>query len=262
MRLLLLLSLTFVTNGTFLRHLHPQERTIDRYIQYFIGLLDGGDDAVETFLEQRRASPELKRLLTKKQREMQERRKISRSSPFLEQAGYEQYRVSPEFGAPPSNSFTNAQPDNQYGMLAPSSNPNQAQQAAQMNQYGMLASPSHVAGQVSAGAAQLPIDATFNQPATSQQQPFYTQPPAQPASTPLYPYGLATGDAQWNITPERGDLDDLRETVGDRLLKCLARDGALPRDVRDSIARFVSTEPVFRRRGDLEDLQLDDLSWI
>jgi hypothetical protein len=45
--------------------------------------------------------------------------------------------------------------------------------------------------------------------------------------------------------------------VGDRLLKCLARDATLPRDVRDTVARYTAAEPEERRRGDLEDLDMD-----
>lgn len=119
-------------------------------------------------MEQRRASPEMKRLLTKRQREMQERRRLLRSP----------------YPQPPQ----------------------------------------------------------LRSPYPPQQQ----QPP------------LLTGDAQWNIIPARGDLEELRESVGDRFLKCLVRDRGYPRDVRDTIHRFVSTEPWMRRRGDLEDLQMDD----
>lgn len=169
----LLLAILFITttvNGTFLKHLNAQERTIDSYIQYFIGLLNGSDESVEQFLEQRRASPEMKRLLTRRQREMQERRRALRSNPYV-----------------PPMYQSNTMP-----------------------------------------------------------------PPPPPAAA------LPTGDAQWNIIPERGDLEELREMVGDRLLKCLVRDRAYPRDVRDSINRFVNTAPWARRRGDLEDLQMDD----
>ena len=69
---------------------------------------------------------------------------------------------------------------------------------------------------------------------------------------------MQTGDAQWMIVPERGDLDELRAQVGEKLLKCLSRDRAYPRDVRDTIIAFINTEPWSRRLGDLEDLQMDD----
>lgn len=157
--LLMAAGAALLVASTFLNHLHPAERTIDRYITYFIGLLDGSDESVELFVEQRRASPEMKRLLSKRQREMQERRRASRNA---------------------------------------------------------------------------------------QGSPYAPSP------------GLSTGDAQWGLDQDRGDLEELRELVGDRLLKCLARDASLPRDVRENVSRFVGTEPELRRLGDLEDLRIDD----
>lgn len=138
-------------SATFLGHLHRNDRSINAYIAYFVGLLNGADDAVEVFQQQRkRATSDMKRLLASRQRAMQERRREARSS-----------------GEPP-----------------------------------------------------------------------------------------LIGDLQWQFGPD--SYQDLQETVGDRLLKCIASDPLTPPDIRETVSKYTYKAPLERRRHEVDELQLDD----
>jgi hypothetical protein len=81
---------------TLLKSLHPQERSISRYLQFFIAVVNAQEDAVELLANQPRSNPQLVRLLKARSREMQERKRMARSQVNLAGSAGSNPMMSPE----------------------------------------------------------------------------------------------------------------------------------------------------------------------